>query len=71
MQVPFIDSTRIKNTILQISKKNKIKTNNYISKGQQFEIFDSALIESKNSVAIGCLQDIKKTYFNLNIDPKA
>ena len=63
--------TRIKKTILQISKKNKIKTNNYISKGQQFEIFDSALVENKNSVSIGCLQDIKKTYFNLNIDPKA
>ena len=71
MQVPFIDSTKIKNTILQISKKNTVKTYNYISKGQQFEIFDSALVESKNSVAIGCLQDIKKTYFNLNIDPKA
>ena len=71
MQVPFIDSTRIKKTILQISKKNKIKTNNFISKGQQFEIFDSALVESENSVSIGCLQDIKKTYFNLNIDPKA
>ena len=71
MQVPFIDSTKIKNTILEIAKKNKIKTENHISKGQQFEVFDSSLIENKNSVTIGSLQDIKKTYFNINIDPKA
>lgn len=71
MQVPFIDSTKIKNTILEIAKKNKIKTENHISKGQQFEVFDSSLIENKNSVTVGSLQDIKKTYFNINIDPKA
>ena len=71
MQVPFIDSTKIKNTILEIANKNKIKTENHISKGQQFEVFDSSLIENKNSVTVGSLQDIKKTYFNINIDPKA
>ena len=71
MQVPFIDSTKIKNTILEIAKKNKIKTENHISKGQQFEVFDSSLIENKNSVTVGSLQDIKKTYFNININPKA
>ena len=71
MQVPFIDSTKIKNTILEIAKKNKIKTENHISKGQQFEIFDSAKVENKNSITVGCLQDIKKTYFNISVDPKA
>ena len=71
MQVPFIDGTNIKNTISKILNKNKIKTINHISKGQQFEKINPKNIDkNSHSVIIGCLQDIQKTYFKIDVDPK-
>ena len=72
MQVPFIPTSTIKSLISDVSNKNKIKTTNHISKGQQFIVFDLQNNFSKSMpfVSIGCSQDIKKTYFNIDLNPQ-
>ncbi|MDC1375864.1 FtsK/SpoIIIE domain-containing protein, partial [bacterium] len=72
MQVPFIPTSKIKSLISDLLNKNKIKTTNHISKGQQFIVYDKQNNPSKSTpfVSIGCSQDIQKTYFNIDLNPQ-
>ncbi len=72
IQVPFLDSNKIVNTIKTIGSVNKITTENYIYKGQDFEVFSNEKVGSKNKsdITFGALQDIKRTYHFTNLNPK-
>ena len=50
----------------------KIKTENYIYKGQDFEIFDPSKVVSKqkSNICFGALQDIKRNYHFLSLNPQ-
>ena len=72
VQVPFINTEKILNTIKSIKSLNKIKTENYIYKGQDFEIFDPSKVVSKqkSNICFGALQDIKRNYHFLSLNPQ-
>ena len=72
VQVPFINTEKILNTIKSLKSLNKTQTENYVYKGQDFEIFDPSKVKPKEklNICFGALQDIKRNYHFLSLNPQ-